>query len=135
MFWAKMAIQIMTRSPSRVPVANRSGPLRGGILSRHYIVQATPWGEYHVQTLLDQAQYWKHMCYQIVMPASLAKQLDPNAIHGARAGLAEQLTRIWSYLSPIEGSWLYGKTPSELANIGVAPIMDRVKEKVLYQLR
>jgi hypothetical protein len=98
-------------------------------------VQITPWGNYHVKTLVWQAQYWKHIHYQIVLPGSVGTGMDPGSVNGTKADLRRELGNVFDYLIPIEKSWLHGKTESELTDIGLQAVMAGVRDRVLYQLR
>jgi len=88
-----------------------------------------------VKTMIEQTQYWKHIFYQIVLPSSLARSMDPTAVHGTKTELYGQLDKVFTYLIPVEDSWLYGISSEQLADIGVCPIMNTVREKVLSPLR
>jgi hypothetical protein len=130
-------------SPDDDPLVNRSFPLvvvhtltsQATLLRDDMTVQATPWGKYHLEKLIFQLQYWKHIFYQIVLPHSVAREMDPMAIRGSGGELRQQLTRIFGYLMPIEKQWLYGVTAEELKKTGVYPVMESVREKVLLQLQ
>ena len=97
-------------------------------------VRVTPWGSYHISTLVWQAQYWKHIFYDLVLPASLANRLDARCIHGPAPGLADQLQKVLTYLTEVEASWLHGLTRADLKSLGIAPIMEVTGKKVLKQI-
>jgi len=99
------------------------------------LVQTTPWGRYHVATLIHHAQYWKHVYYDIILPASLTRHLDPAAVQAQRAdSLRNQLDRVLLYLSAIEESWFFGSSLPDLARHGLRPVMGNVRDAVIRQL-
>ena len=97
-------------------------------------MRITPWGDYHISTMLQQAQYWKHIFYDLVLPASFAGQLDAKSIHESATELSGQLRKVFEYLSEVEKSWLYGLTSAELRSLGVEAVMDKTQTTVLRQL-
>ena len=108
------------------------------------IIQITSWGRFHLNTLLDQAKYWKHIYYQIQFPLSFSKKLVfPNFGFGHYSetrhvdqsyNLGHQLNLVFDFLIEIESQWLYGNSLPEIKEIGISPIMVNIKRSVLKQL-
>lgn len=123
------------------PLDGRTFPLVAVSQSDHSVypdkmsLRATPWGVYHVEKLIYQAQYWKHMFYNIVMKASLVRTLDISAVHAQRAdALRNQLDIVFTYLSGIEDSWIYGKSEAILRRFGICPVIETIRNEIFRQL-
>ena len=91
-------------------------------------IRITPWGSYHIEVLIKQAQYWKHIFYDLVLPASLANKLNVKCIHRSASELSTQLQRIFGYLAKVETNWLYGFTSSKLEPLGITPIIKTMEQ-------
>jgi hypothetical protein len=138
---AGRALILKDGHPDEDPFVKRSFPLlvvSGADINGPYrdttVLRATPWGQYHLNTLIEQAQYWKHIFYQIVLPANIASKLNADVIRSSGSILAQQLDTVFSYLIPIEESWLRGDGDEHLSRIEVWRVMKRVRERVLHQL-
>ncbi len=99
------------------------------------LMRITPWGDYHISTMLKQARYWKHIFYDLVLPASFTGQLDAKVIHKSATELSGQLRKVFEYLSRVENSWLYGHTSAELRYLGIEAVISKIQRRVLDQLR
>lgn len=111
--------------------------LEGGAGDLPYTNQAalriTSWGSYHIRKLIFQAQYWKHMFYDMYLPASLARELRVEAVHGARSELLCQLIHVFEFLGRIEVSTI-GGTLDKMSKVGIEPVMKRISIEVCSQL-
>ena len=117
------------------PLVTVGRPIYGVSDSDEQCVQISAWGEYHVRTLIEQAQYWKHMFYQIVLPFSIGRDLKPVAVHESNFVLQGQLDRIFNYLVAVEERWLRGLDENELTFIGVSRIIQKLRDKIRLQLQ
>jgi len=132
---------IEEQSPQEDPFLKRTFPLVEVQLPSldlpfrdNTLIQITPWGEFHLKTILEQAQYWKHIYYQIILPASLARSLETDCVKGHVYKLKDQLSIVFDYLIGIEKSWMYNINADTQIDIGLSIVMHKVKEKVLNQL-
>jgi len=98
------------------------------------LIQITPWGEFHLTTFLVQAQYWRHIFYQIVFPASIARNMNIECARRHVSELMNQLSKVFNFLNDIEKSWFYGFSIEELNHLGLSPVIEKIKLKVCHQL-
>jgi hypothetical protein len=129
-------------NPDEDPFVKRTFPLvivassaQDGPYRDNTIIRATPWGDYHINTLVWQAQYWKHMFYQIMLPSSLTSGLRPDVLRDTGSKLAEQLDGVLVYLASIEDAWLYSSSNDQLTEIGIRRVMAKIRERVPRQLQ
>ena len=98
------------------------------------LIQITPWGEFHLSVLLYQAQYWKHIYYNITFPSSLCENLSIEGVTGYASDLRNELNLVFNYLTIIEDSWLCNFSESELNSFGIFYIVEQAKDKIFKQL-
>jgi len=100
-------------------------------------IRATPWGRYHVASLLtQQAQYWKHLSYQIVLPSSVCRALSLRDVHASSGeDLNQFLSHIFDFLGPIEERWLAHLDEDELTRLGIRKVIPRIRKVVEGQLK
>ena len=97
------------------------------------LLYITPWGEYHLITLLHQMQYWRHIFYQITLPKSLLPKLNIEHVNGLVTDLYKSIEVVIGFLNSIERSWLSGISDYKLNIIGIHSIMDKVSAEITRQ--
>jgi len=142
--WKRLAFGDDVDDPSADQFPGRTFPLlrlpdaRGSSTwPRSLRIRATPWGRYHVASLLTQeTQYWKHMAYQIVLPKSICRSLSLGDV---RASSGQQLYQFLShfleFLEPIEDRWLRHLDEDELGRLGISKVIPEIRKVVRRQLK
>lgn len=94
-------------------------------------LKVTTWGSYHLNTLVYQLRYWKHVLYTTVIPQEIANQMHRDLNQVIDSCLFHNLDLFHKYLLERETAWFENRKIKK--HLVIKPIIKKVIDEIKHQ--